>query len=254
MKKLIALLMAICMLFGCAAFAEAPAATETEPAQPDPQEQMAEMVDQYWYTFVAALANGFNAGVEQINSILTQTSGMLNSWLEAADARYQENRASISDSVTRLLTSASEVVGESRYIGEGFIDMEQQNTVNNNELTQAINTIVAFIQDMAQNGKAREKAAEEMAQTRLGETKNDMIDSANGAISSFAEIASDLIYIFTGAADSNAVSRGIPGAEGQNPVTEYANQLQDFLSGLQGFLDSLKDELQLEETAPAANP
>ena len=251
MKKLLALLTAICMLFGCVAFAEAPAATE---AQPDPQEQMAEMVDQYWYTFVAALANGFNAGVEQINGILTQTSSMLNGWLEAADARYQENRASIADSVTRLLTSAYEVMEEGRYVGEGYADLEQQSAVSEDELMQAINTIVAFIQDMAQNGQAREKAAEEIAQTRFAETKDDMIDSANGAIASFAEIASDLIYIFTGAADSNAVSRGIPGAEGQNPVTEYANQLQDFLSGLQGFLDSLKDELQLEETAPAANP
>ena len=146
------------------------------------------------------------------------------------------------DTALRLLTSVNEVMEEGRYIAAGDEETINENMAKAQELEGAITKVIELVTELVEDVQNNQMDYQDQAEARIMETKDTMIDSATEAITSFAEIASNLVYVVTGVADSNARTRGIPGAENEIPeVAEAANKLQDFLSDLVYFLSTLKD-------------
>lgn len=245
MKKIIALLLALCMLSSFAFAETVPTGTGTDEVaeeETNPQDYMLDVVDSLWQTGLYTLVQTFNTGSEQITQILSVVGEQLNAWVEAADARYQETRGSIADTALRLLTSVDEVVEKGRYIAAGDEETMNENMAKAEELEGAITKVIELVTEFVEDAQNTQMDFQDQTEARIMETKDTMIDSATEAITSFAEIASNLIYVVTGVADSNAQTRGIPGAENEIPeVAEAANKLQDFLSDLVYFLSTLKD-------------
>ncbi|MBQ9197837.1 MAG: hypothetical protein IJ157_11455 [Clostridia bacterium] len=222
MKKFFALLLTLCMLGSCVAFAE----------EAEPQDPMAEMIDQIWYGALTQLADNFNNGSDTLEGLLSYAADSLNTWMTDADSRYTENRSVLSDAVTQLLGSASEVMGEAQYIME-----DEESAAKAQALEQQIAELTAEAQQLSAE-------TAQLAGSRLAETRDQVVASGSKALSDVINVVKNLFYVITGSVESEAQTRmGEVSDNAEGLVASCVDILQQMLAG---YADSF---LPAEEAA-----
>ena len=188
MKKFFALLLTICMLGSCVAFAEA-------PAEEDPQSAIAEMIDQLWYGALTQVADGYNNTVDTVDSTIALVSDMLNDWFTQADSRYTESRSALADAVAQVIVSVSELAGQAQTI------------INDDQLNARAAEIQANIDELTAQSEQLTAEAVSAIGTRLAENKDDVVNSTSNVITNVLNAINDLLFVITGSSDTEAQSR-----------------------------------------------
>ncbi|MBQ9299641.1 MAG: hypothetical protein IJ214_03945 [Clostridia bacterium] len=225
MKKLFALLLALCMLGSCVAFAEAPA------EEADPQAAIAEMIDQAWYTALSQLANTFNTGATYMESLLSTASDTLNTWITDADSRYTDTRSALADAALQLMGSANEVIEEAQYI------------TNDSALDEKAAEIEAAMEQLMAEAQQLSAEAADGANTRLAETKDQVVASASSALGDVISLVKNLLFVVTGSSESEAQTRmGEVSDNATDLVTYFVDMLQESLNGYAASLTPAEAE------------
>ena len=225
MKKFFALLLTLCMLGSCVAFAEAPA------EEADPQSAIAEMIDQVWYGALSQLADNFNNGANTVESLLAYASDALNTWITDADSRYTDTRTVLADAATQLMGSASEVMEEAQYITSDCA-LEEKSA----EIEAAMAELMAQAQQLSAE-------AANSANTRLAETKDQVVASASTALGDVINLARNLLFVVTGSTESEAQTRmGEVSDNAADLVSYFVDMLQESLTGYAASLTPAEAE------------
>ena len=256
MKKILALLLTLCMLASCcAAFAEDAPAAEQQPMTEE--EAMLQMIDGVWMMALGTCAEYYNQGVATIQAILSSSSDMVNGALEGMNERYATVREGLAETAVRTLHSVTDVMEKGRYIAQGSEEEQAAQQEQINKLSGAIQEVITSVTEIIQTAQEEAMNTADSTQTRAMETKDSLTDSTADTVSNVADIIGDLFYVFTGTSDSNTTARlGATAEAGNSEIAAAANEVQSFLGGVVEYLNSLKDVEPIEEdvveTLPAA--
>ena len=175
MKKLFALLLTLCMLGSCVAFAEAPA------EEADPKTAMADMIDQVFYGVLNQVSGTFNQSANAVEGVIANMSEMLSSWLTDADSRYTETRDALADGALNVMNAATEIAGEAPE------NKDQVVAAGSAALSNVLNTVKSLMFVLSGSNDSE-------AQTRMGE----VADSATELVTAFVESLQQQLANYTG--------------------------------------------------------
>lgn len=217
MKKLFALLLTLCMLGSCVAFAEAPA------EEADPKTAMADMIDQVFYGVLNQVSGTFNQSANAVEGVIANMSEMLSSWLTDADSRYTETRDALADGALNVMNAATEIAGEAQYV---FTD---------DEISQKYAEVQSSIQQLTDESKELSITAAHRAGDRLAENKDQVVAAGSAALSNVLNTVKSLMFVLSGSNDSEAQTRmGEVADSATELVTAFVESLQQQLANYTG--------------------